>query len=374
MRGTLGEVLRSERERKGITLEQVYSSTRIQLKILHALEADDYEALPAKPFIRGFIKTYARFIGLNDVELLTEYKSFIDERIHGRPARASVSSGHVFDRSEGDSSRTGLWVAMGSFLVVGAIGYLVLKPNLKSHRHGHGHGERLKAVAARSPVPEGSAQPSASPLPSGVASGLPVPSAVPSVTAVVAPVAPSSIPTVPPSPRGVGAPSGVPSSVPASPLVLAAGVTPQGQASPSSSPSPKPEKTDKMNSGADIPSAEVKVKWLVRARERVLVRFRVDDKPVSEVWVAKGRLLVLRCRQRVVMQVSNPEAVGLSSAGKSVETLAGAEPSFFQVKGANYFSGKGQGLETIEKVFDGLPKLPRTPGAEQPGASSTPET
>ena len=353
MRGTLGEVLRSERERRGITLEQVYSSTRIQLKILHALEADDYESLPAKPFIRGFIKTYARFIGLNDVELLTEYKTFIDERIHGRPLRGVESNGHVFDRSEGDSSRTGLWVAMGSFLVVGAIGYLVLKPNLKSHRHGH--GDRLKAVASRSPVPEVSPSPGISPVPSSSPS--PVGGAhLSAVTESHASPSPGPSPEPTPSQKGVASP--VPSPTPV----------------PSVSPSPKPEKTDKMNSGADIPSAEVKVKWLVRARERVVIRFRVDDKPVSEVWVAKGRLLVLRCRQRIVMQVSNPDVVGLSSAGKSVEQLSGSEPTFYQAKGTTYFSGKGQGLESIEKVFDGLPKLPKTPGVEQPAASSSPET
>jgi cytoskeletal protein RodZ len=357
MKATLGEVLRSERERRGITLEQVYSATRIQLKILHALESDDYEELPAKPFIRGFVKTYARFIGLNEVELLTQYKSFIDEQVRGRGQRSGGSKGYVFDRSEGDGGRTGLWVAMGSFLLLGSIGFWVLKPNLKSHRHGH--GERLKGIAAsKSPHPS----PYPSPYPSPEPVGSPFPQAV-------SPLPLLASPTPTPELR--------PSPVSSSPVP--SGVSPSPVPAPSTSPSPVPEQSEKlekkdpMNSGADLPASEVKTKWVLKAHERFLARFRVDDKPVSEVWVKKGKVLVLRARQRIVVQVSNAEAVGLSTRGKSVDSLEQASPDLFSRKGSLFYSGKGQGLESVEKTFEGLPGLPKTPGVPQPVASSSPE-
>ena len=62
---SLGQYLRQERERRGITIEQVASATKIGIKTLHALEEDRYSELPARPFIRGFVTSYARFIGLD---------------------------------------------------------------------------------------------------------------------------------------------------------------------------------------------------------------------------------------------------------------------------------------------------------------------
>ena len=52
---SLGEFLRLERERRGITIEQVASATKVSVRLLHSLEADQYSELPAKPFVRGFV-------------------------------------------------------------------------------------------------------------------------------------------------------------------------------------------------------------------------------------------------------------------------------------------------------------------------------
>jgi cytoskeletal protein RodZ len=55
---TLGEFLKAERQRRGLTIEQTASATKIGLKILRQLEADDYASLPALPFVRGFSRNY----------------------------------------------------------------------------------------------------------------------------------------------------------------------------------------------------------------------------------------------------------------------------------------------------------------------------
>ena len=70
---TLGEFLRHERERRGMTIEQVASATKINVRMLHALEADHFAELPAKPFVRGFVTSYCRFIGLTPKEILTRF-------------------------------------------------------------------------------------------------------------------------------------------------------------------------------------------------------------------------------------------------------------------------------------------------------------
>jgi len=70
---TLGQYLRQERERKNISLEAVSKVTRITLKNLEALEKDDFLHLPAAVFVRGFLRAYASYLGLDPQQLMTLY-------------------------------------------------------------------------------------------------------------------------------------------------------------------------------------------------------------------------------------------------------------------------------------------------------------
>lgn len=76
---TVGERLRAAREARGLTLEDVEAATRIRAEYLNALEHDDTAALPNEVVARGFLRNYARFLGLDPeplvVELLGEPKT-----------------------------------------------------------------------------------------------------------------------------------------------------------------------------------------------------------------------------------------------------------------------------------------------------------
>lgn len=61
----LGELLRAAREKKKLTSAEAAAETRIRGKIIDALESGDYGLLPPAPFVRGLIKNYARFLGLD---------------------------------------------------------------------------------------------------------------------------------------------------------------------------------------------------------------------------------------------------------------------------------------------------------------------
>jgi cytoskeleton protein RodZ len=67
---TLGGFFRGARERQGLSLEQIASQTRIQQQHLQALEEEDFASLPAKVFTKGFVRSYARALGLDDEEAL----------------------------------------------------------------------------------------------------------------------------------------------------------------------------------------------------------------------------------------------------------------------------------------------------------------
>src|SRR5204862_5610678 len=71
---SLGEQLRAQRERKGITLEQAAADTRIREKFLTALEAGDYPALPGAVYTRGFLRNYAEYLDLETDELVALFQ------------------------------------------------------------------------------------------------------------------------------------------------------------------------------------------------------------------------------------------------------------------------------------------------------------
>src|SRR3989454_5224211 len=77
----LGEQLRAQRERKGITLEQAAGDTRIREKFLKALEDGDYQSLPGPVYTRGFLRNYAEYLDLETDELVMLY-----HHESGRPA------------------------------------------------------------------------------------------------------------------------------------------------------------------------------------------------------------------------------------------------------------------------------------------------
>jgi cytoskeletal protein RodZ len=60
---TIGEILREERARHRVSIEDVAKRTRIRLEYLQALEANKFHLLPAAPFVRGYIKSYAELFG-----------------------------------------------------------------------------------------------------------------------------------------------------------------------------------------------------------------------------------------------------------------------------------------------------------------------
>ena len=70
----LGHILREARETKGLTLQEVQEETRINTRYLEALESGEYDRLPTPVHVRGFLRNYARFLGLDPQPLLDRYE------------------------------------------------------------------------------------------------------------------------------------------------------------------------------------------------------------------------------------------------------------------------------------------------------------
>lgn len=65
----LGDFLREKRMAKNFTLEKISQKTKINLNILRAIEANDYQNLPSAAYIKGFVTSYSKTLGLDQAEV-----------------------------------------------------------------------------------------------------------------------------------------------------------------------------------------------------------------------------------------------------------------------------------------------------------------
>lgn len=69
---TIGRQLAAKRGERGLSIEQVAASTRIRTEYLRLLEDDDYEGFAAPVYARGYLRTYATYLGLDADTLLAQ--------------------------------------------------------------------------------------------------------------------------------------------------------------------------------------------------------------------------------------------------------------------------------------------------------------
>ncbi len=73
---TPGGYLKREREMRGIALEDVARAIRLSTKKLEALEANEYDKLPHPVYVKGFIRAYARYLGLDENDTVLRFEVY----------------------------------------------------------------------------------------------------------------------------------------------------------------------------------------------------------------------------------------------------------------------------------------------------------
>lgn len=81
---TIGDLLRSAREKAHFTLEDLAKDTHIKLEYLVALEENNFDALPAATFIKAYIRNYARIFKLDEKPLLAILRRDYEESVKGQ--------------------------------------------------------------------------------------------------------------------------------------------------------------------------------------------------------------------------------------------------------------------------------------------------
>lgn len=72
-----GKYLRGERELRQVPLAEMVEATKVPQRTLELLEAGDWGDLPAEVFVRGFVRSYARYLGLPDGEATARYAQVV---------------------------------------------------------------------------------------------------------------------------------------------------------------------------------------------------------------------------------------------------------------------------------------------------------
>jgi len=108
-----GALLRAERERYGMSLPQVAERIRIRQVYLTALEQGDYDKLPGRIYITGFLRSYAEFLGLDPQVVIDAYRA--EARDQAQAARL------VFPTPTVESHAPRLWMVVVALLLAAAV-------------------------------------------------------------------------------------------------------------------------------------------------------------------------------------------------------------------------------------------------------------
>jgi cytoskeleton protein RodZ len=111
---SLGANLRRERELRGISLKEISEATKISSRLLEALEADRFDILPGGIFRKSFLKSYAKYLGMNEEQVLYEYTLAFE----------SVPVNPDEKQQTGKASREPK--SYRAFLIAGILGLLIL--------------------------------------------------------------------------------------------------------------------------------------------------------------------------------------------------------------------------------------------------------
>lgn len=119
--GSFGQRLQREREMRGITLEEIATSTKIGTRSLRALEQEDFDQLPGGIFNKGFVRAYAKYLGIDEEQAVADYLIAAGEGDQPLPNPPENKEPEYSTIRE--SSGNGLWVTAALVLLLAAGGY-----------------------------------------------------------------------------------------------------------------------------------------------------------------------------------------------------------------------------------------------------------
>lgn len=132
--GSFGDRLKKQREQKSISLDDIALNTKIGTRMLRALEEEKFDQLPGGIFNKGFVRAYARHVGLDEEQTLSDYMAALGEAqqqaLPAQPVTASKPpvivdrpSAPVLDPPEREQSAEIPWGLLALGLLLAALAF-----------------------------------------------------------------------------------------------------------------------------------------------------------------------------------------------------------------------------------------------------------
>jgi cytoskeletal protein RodZ len=273
--GAFGDELRRAREARKITLQEIAATTKISCRALQALEEEHFDQLPGGIFNKGFVRAYARYVGLDEEKTLAAY--VVAARAENSDTDLQAMSSQVAGNSQNDSSFSAAAVmAVVAVLVALLLGGLWLR----EHRR-----EAREAAAAQS-----AAEPSS----------------------------PESAPIAPPSPANSANP--VEGQTPPAAAKAESSAAPVAAAPPAAAEAAKAEAPA---TTADAQAAPVELS--LTATQRVWISVRSDGKAVETLTMDPDKPELhsrsYKAKEKIVVLLGNPGGVTAVLNGKPLGKL-----------------------------------------------------
>ena len=135
----LGQALKEKREDQGLSLEKISDWTKINVSTLQAIEEAQVDRLPVYAYLRGFILSYAKALGMDEKEIERELKTLAshseNSQLHSmHPSRSVSSSSATENFVEKDLRLTPIILAVSILFILGSI--LVFTNIIQSYKKG----------------------------------------------------------------------------------------------------------------------------------------------------------------------------------------------------------------------------------------------
>lgn len=353
----LGSYLGRLREERGLSIEELARLTRVAPRYLEALEHDDFTALPAPVFTKGYIRAYCQALDVPGDEALARYSETAQVAVATAPVPAGAGT-----RPVGDGTRRSGGTLLISFgLLIGfGLALFVVALLLQSGRPEVGAGRveppspRLEAKAnpiASAPAPP----PSAAPVPvapSPPAAASPATTAPPTVTNAPASAASPPAPAAKPAPTVTSTP-GSALSTPANlakptPAVTGAPGSGTGAAAGPAARTPGPSDS-KSGAPADgrptdgVPTAMAQLpplrlggvaspyRLVARTQESTWLRVRTEDGRATEETIPAGEVREWISNRPFMVTIGNAGGVALELNGQRLPPLGGRGVPIFRL-------------------------------------------
>lgn len=121
----IGGTLRDARVRRDLSLQQVEADTKIRVKYIQAMENEDFEILPAGTYVKGFLRTYAEYLGLDYLMILDEYNEHFGTGDHKEHVIVNTGKANRDDKPRKPMKQTNfLFVAIFAVAIIAVLAYL----------------------------------------------------------------------------------------------------------------------------------------------------------------------------------------------------------------------------------------------------------